>query len=138
VIWNESCHTYEWVMPMDEKLSWECCGTCHSTQKKHSFSNMYPLLLFDHWGLIHRKSWVYTRKSKMLRKSYYSPIDAILICIHFYWSKIGVSFTGFKTIETFQWIPLSKNRSHESYPCMRNCPHLKEPCTTYEWFTSCK
>ena len=26
---------------------------------------MYPLLLYDHWGLIYRKSWVYTRKSKM-------------------------------------------------------------------------
>ena len=43
-----------WVYTRKSEMSWESCGTCHSTQENKGSSNMYPLLLCDHWGLFYR------------------------------------------------------------------------------------
>jgi len=53
---------------------------------------MYPLLLYDHWGLIYRKSWVLKSAENVVvfaieRKKF----TAFQICIYFYCAVIGVS-----------------------------------------------
>jgi len=94
-------------------MSWESCNTYHSTQKNKGFSNMYLLLLCDHWGLIYTKSGYTLENPKWAERVVVlairrRKIRAFQICIHFYCAIIGVSFTELKMIKAFQWIPLSK------------------------------
>jgi len=92
-------------------MSWERGSIYHLTQKTYGFSDMYPLLLCYHWSFIYRKSWPIENPKWAERVEVLAirrrKIRAFHICIHFYCAIIGVSFTEFKIIKAFQWIPLS-------------------------------
>ena len=53
-------HTKSWVCTRKSEIRRESCSTPYSTQKNESFSNMYPLLLCNHWG----RGWSLRNKGK--------------------------------------------------------------------------
>jgi len=88
-------------------MSWESCSTHYSMQEKWGFSNMYALLLCDHWGLIYRKSCCTLENSKWAERVVVRTIErtkrwAFQICIHFYCAVIGVSFTELTLFTRFR------------------------------------